>query len=65
MTPEKLNKQKLSEFLQQYNYYINRLLIARSDPFIEQKNKCYLRKLEFDKLSQLKKVFDRLQADAK
>ena len=35
MTPEKLQKQKLQEFMQQYNFYINRLLIAKSDPFIE------------------------------
>ena len=64
MTPDKMKKEKLSEFLLKYNYYINRLLIAKSDPFIEQKNKSYLRKLEFDKLGRLKEVFDRLQADA-
>ena len=63
MTPEKLKKQKLQEFMQQYNFYINRLLIAKSDPFIEQRNKCYLRKLEFDKLAEIQKVFERLQVD--
>ena len=64
MTPEKLKKQKLQEFMQQYNFYINRLLIAKSDPFIEQRNKCYLRKLEFDKLEEIQKVFERLQMNA-
>ena len=53
MTPEKIAKQRLHEFLKQYNYYINRLLIAKSDPFIEKQNKCYLRRLEFVKLEKL------------
>ena len=53
MTPEKIAKQRLHEFLKQYNYYINRLLIAKSDPFIEKQNKCYLRRLEFVKLAKL------------
>ena len=59
-TPEKLAKQSLTEFLKQYNYYINRLLIARSDPFIAKQSQCYLRNIEVDKLSKLGSVFNRL-----
>lgn len=53
MTPEKIRKAKLNDFLAQYNYYINKLLIAKSDPFIEKQNKCYLRRLDYDKLDKL------------
>jgi len=42
-TPDKVNKQKLSVFLKQYNYFINKLMIAKSDPFIEKQNKLHLR----------------------
>ena len=42
-TPDKVSKQKLSVFLKQYNYFINKLLVAKSDPFIEKQNKLHLR----------------------
>ena len=43
MTPDKVQKAKLKPFLAQFNYYINKLLIAKSDPFIEARNRVYLR----------------------
>ena len=60
-TPDKVSKQKLSVFLKQYNYFINKLLIAKSDPFIEKQNKLHLRQRDADELYQLKNVFDRLK----
>lgn len=63
MTPEKMKKVNLREFLARYNYYINKLLITKSDPYIEKQNKCYLKRLDFDKLDSLKNVFTRLAAD--
>ena len=53
MTPEKVRNAKLHHFLAKYNYYINKLLITKSDPFIEKQNRIYLRALDFKKLSKL------------
>ena len=37
-TPDKVNQQSLSDFLKTYNYYINKLLVSKSDPFIQKQN---------------------------
>lgn len=63
MTPDKVQKAKLKPFLAKFNYYINKLLIAKSDPFIESRNRVYLQRLDFDKLDKIQGVFNRLLED--
>jgi len=63
MTPDKIQKHKLKDFLKLYNYYINKLLIGKSDPFIEKQNRIYLRRREADSLLKLRNVFARLVSD--
>ena len=65
MTDEKVRMQSLTQFLRQYNYYVNKLLLARVDPFIEKKSKQYLQQLDFNKLDKVSNVFNRLTEDAK
>lgn len=48
-----------------YNYYVNKLLLARVDPFIEKQNRLYLREMDFNKLGKISNVFNRLTASAK
>mmetsp|Transcript_16224 Transcript_16224/g.20574 ORF Transcript_16224/g.20574 Transcript_16224/m.20574 type:complete len:138 (+) Transcript_16224:1676-2089(+) len=43
LTPEKIKKHSLTDFLRMFNYYTNKLLIGKSDPFIEKQNNVYLK----------------------
>ena len=36
MTEDKVKLQSVKSFLKTYNYYVNKLLLARVDPFIEK-----------------------------
>ena len=50
-TDDKVRLQTLSQFLKTYNHYVNKLLLAKVDPFIEKQNKNYLRVLDLAKIS--------------
>ena len=47
MTEEKVRKSSTKDFLKTYNYYVNKLLLAKVDPFIEKQNRNYLRQFDF------------------
>ena len=40
---DKVNKQTLKQFLKTYTFYVSKILLAYTDPFIEKQNKQYLR----------------------
>ena len=56
-TDDKVRSQSLSQFLKTYNFYVNKLLLAKVDPFIEKQNKNYLKQFDLDQMSN---VFNRL-----
>ena len=60
--PNAENASKLStkQFLKNYVWYINRLLMAKSDPFIKAKSEVYIRNVDFKKLTKVANVFKRL-----
>ena len=63
LTPEKIRKHSLTDFLRMFNYYTNKLLIARSDPFIEKQNIVYLKQRENDEMFNMIDTFDRIKTD--
>ena len=63
LTPEKIRKHSLTDFLRMFNYYTNKLLIARSDPFIEKQNIVYLKQRENDEIFNMIDTFDRIKTD--
>ena len=52
-TPDKVNNQNLKDFLKQYNYYINKLMNSKSDPFLEKQNQLHLRNRDAQNLVKL------------
>ena len=64
MTDEKVRLQSLKQFLRTYVRYVNKLLMTQDDPFLQQKHKKYLRNLDFNKLSKVSNVFERLSLNS-
>ena len=62
---DKVHKQTLKQFLRTYTFYLNKILLAYADPFIEKQNRQYLRQLDFRKLSKISNVFNRLTVEGK
>ena len=64
MTDEKVRLQSLKQFLRTYVRYVNKLLMTQDDPFLQHKHRKYLRKLDFNKLSKVSNVFERLSLNS-
>lgn len=64
MTDEKVRLQSLKQFLRTYVRYVNKLLMTQDDPFLQHKHRKYLHKLDFNKLSKVSNVFERLSLNS-
>ena len=64
MTDEKVRLQSLKQFLKTYVRYVNKLLLTQDDPFLQNQHRKYLRMIDFNKLSKVSNVFERLSLNS-